>query len=131
MDQRLNIPESDHMFSRGNAEEEIAHRAFEAQLSHTRNMINQLETHPHFTDDCGEYLAHALEVTSRLMNARQDGAGALYAEMMDMLQPAADDDQEQEGAQVSDLLMFSTDSLASELVDWAKANGAKDFDDAD
>ena len=125
---RLNLPDDSALFSRGNQEEAKAHRAFEAQLAHTRNMINQLEDHPHFTDDCGEYLSHALEITNRLMMARQDGAEALYAEMMDMLKPAEDADQPEDGAGVSDLLNYSMDSIANELYEWAKANGGKDWD---
>lgn len=125
------IEDDNVLFSRGDTPEiEAAHRAFEAQLGHTMNMIKQMETHPHFTDDCGEYLAHALELSSRLQGVRQDGAEALYEMMVEMLKPVPEEwEGRPESEWISDILNYSSDALAPEMLAWAKANGAKDWDD--
>ena len=107
-----------------------AHQAFIAQLGHTMKMIKQLEGHPHFSDDCGEYLAHALELSSRLQGVRQDGPEALYETMKEMLQPVKEEwEGRPENEWVSDLLNYSSDSIAPELYEWAKKNGAKDWEE--
>lgn len=105
----LNIPENEVLFERGNSKElQKAHCVFEAQLGYTMNMIKQLEAHPHFTDDCGEYLAGALELSFSMQNARQEGVQALYDQMMELLK---------EGNEVA------SDSYSKELVEWMEEQG--------
>lgn len=54
-----------------------AQLAFEGQLVHVSNLINQAKEHPHFTDDCGEYLRSALELAAALASARENGIESL------------------------------------------------------
>lgn len=123
---KLGISEDSVLFSRGESPKVIeAHLAFEAQLAYTRDLINQLVDHPHFTDDCGEYLASALELSAELQGVRQDGPEALYGKMIEMLKPDPDEwEGRPESEWVSQILNYAT--VAPELVEWAMANGAKD-----
>lgn len=61
-----------------------AQRALDAQLYHTVDLINGLARHPHYTDDCGEYLRAALELSADLMSARENGLEDLYARLLDL-----------------------------------------------
>lgn len=52
---------------------EVAEEAFKAQLAHTASLIqSQLTTHYHPTDDCGDYLMAALELSATLAGARSN-----------------------------------------------------------
>jgi hypothetical protein len=125
---KLGIGEDSILFSRGDRPAVIeAHRAFEAQLAHTKDLIIALADHPHFTDDCGEYLATALELSAELQGVRQDGPEALYNKMVEMLEPDLDEWRGYpESEWISQILNYATDGIAPELVEWAMANGAKD-----
>lgn len=121
-DVELNIPEDNVLFQPSSYGSEVrkAHEAFVAQLAHTMKLIKQLEEHPHFSDDCGEYLAHALELSTKLQAARQDGPEALYDEMVKMLEPSEEDPE------ISDIMQYSTDGMSAQLNQWALDHGAKD-----
>lgn len=61
-----------------NEEELAAQNALEAQLQYTQERIeNMLTKHPHYGDDCGEYLRSALELSARLMFGRENGIEGL------------------------------------------------------
>jgi hypothetical protein len=125
----LSITEDEVLFSRGSTPEvQAAHRAFEAQLAHTMNMIKQMEYHPHFTDDCGEYLAAALEISADLQMQRQEGAEALYEYMVERVKPNPKDWDENtpEAERIPDLLNYAGDGIASEITGWVKSQGWKD-----
>src|SRR6266576_6565697 len=60
------------------AQELAAQALFEVQLKFTADMINRLrEDHPHYTDDCGDYLMAALELSDLLAVERAEGIEAL------------------------------------------------------
>lgn len=61
-----------------NAEELAAQLALEAQLESTATLITEtLTKHPHFTDDCGEYLSSMLTLSAKLMGGRENGITGL------------------------------------------------------
>jgi len=63
-----------------NDDELKAQEALEAQLRQTQSMIEtMLTTHQHYTDDCGEYLRSALELSASLASARENGVEELVA----------------------------------------------------
>lgn len=64
---------------------ERAEEVFKAQLEHTATLINhQLTDHWHPTDDCGDYLHAALDLSARLSFARADGLNALVDEFFEL-----------------------------------------------
>lgn len=112
----LNIVEEDGYFFgfRGEGEVEKAHRAFEAQLKHTMNMIKSLEGHPHFVDDCGDYLFAALELSADMMSPRQNGPEDLHEWMVNEMK----------------VWVYATDGVAEEVYEWAREHGkAEEPDD--
>jgi len=55
-------------------EEAAAQKMLEGQLTYTANMaLENIKNHPHYTDDCGEYLRSALELSAYLMSEREEG----------------------------------------------------------
>lgn len=55
-----------------------AQQALEAQLLLTSQLIEEVLTrHSHYTDDCGEYLRSALDLSASMMSARENGIDAL------------------------------------------------------
>jgi hypothetical protein len=55
-----------------------AQEALEAQLQLTGQLIEEMLTrHSHYTDDCGEYLRSALDLSTSMMSARENGIDAL------------------------------------------------------
>lgn len=70
-----------------------AQEALEAQLKQTQSMIGEmLTTHPHFTDDCGEYLRSALELAASLMSAREEGVEELVRWFTDAAEAGVEHD---------------------------------------
>ena len=69
------MAEDDNIFTRDFTEEEAAaQKLLEAQLTYTANMaLENIKSHPHFTDDCGEYLRSALELSAAFMTERENG----------------------------------------------------------
>jgi hypothetical protein len=60
---------------------------FEAQLKYTANYINRLvDSHPHYTDDCGDYLASALLLSLKMAESRQEGIDSFMEWMKEQQQ---------------------------------------------
>jgi hypothetical protein len=112
------------IFSIKDAPQELqnAQAVLEAQLRHTANLIQSaLTDHPHFTDDCGEYLRSALELSAFLASRREDGLEAL----LDGLKELAEAEEVEEAVGVApqvvgevDLKLendFASDGVAGEV----------------
>lgn len=95
-------------------EEERYQQALEAQLLHTKKKIEDaLGDHPHFTDDCGEYLSSALELSAFLQSGRENGMEGL----IDAFKELAEDDGESAlwNNFASDGISLEVDKLVVEL----------------
>ena len=91
-----------------------AEELFKAQLSHTAAQINsQLGDHYHPTDDCGDYLDAALDLSLRLSSARSNGVEDLSMELLRLLNPTDD----KGNVNWED---YATDGVAQEIVEWAE-----------
>lgn len=66
--------------------------AFEGQLVHLADCIKQLPTHPHFSDDCGDYLFSALDLATQLQLARMDGVHDLYDKFLSLTETSPSHD---------------------------------------
>lgn len=98
-------------------DEKAAQLVLHAQLNLTRNMIEQLEGHPHFSDDCGEYLWAALSLGAELMDARQNGPDALHEALVMM-------------SEVQGEWEYASDAMTEEYIQWMKnhkAEGVEEF----
>jgi hypothetical protein len=107
---------------RGETELEIkAHLAFEAQLRYTAQMIDRvLTSHAHYTDDCGDELLAALDLSMQLQQARMDGPESvlMFIRTLAMRSDCAEDGEE--GPVYTVLAMEYADSC-SELSDLVSA----------
>jgi hypothetical protein len=116
------FPQVPNVPYRGENELEIkAHLAFEAQLRHTEKLIHSaLNDHAHFTDDCGEYLSAALDLSSQLSSARENGT----KELLDQFELFAGPDPEDPDADYSKMeTLFATDGVADEVNNFISALG--------
>jgi hypothetical protein len=99
-------------------EEDLAQEVLEAQLRHTSSLITRsLTTHPHFTDDCGEYLRSALELAAYLASAREDGVEALLASLDELSK------LQEDASEPDDYILYenyATDGIAPEVLDFIR-----------
>jgi hypothetical protein len=88
-----NLITSTDVFIDGMSEEQLkAQEVFEAQLRFTAEMINRMTTtHRHYTDDCGDDLSAALDLSNDLQRARMDGPDALIERLTALAQPTEED----------------------------------------
>lgn len=98
-------------------EEKKAMVALNGQLLHTQLMIKTtLTEHPHYTDDCGEYLRSALELSYRLMSARENSIEDLIArlkELGEVQQPA-----EVFGGEIRLFSDYASDGIAPQIFEY-------------
>lgn len=83
-------------------EEDMAEEVFKAQLRHTAHIINHSLTTERFTDDPGDYLYAALDLSTELQQAAMDGSGASILAAIERL----------------DIDNFATDGVVQELRDF-------------
>lgn len=96
------------LFTEGMTEEQLAYQAlFENQLKYTADMINRLrEGHKHYTDDCGDYLSAALDLSAKMQDQRMEGIETFTAWMNEMKD---DDDFWQD---------FASDGVSPQIYEW-------------
>lgn len=101
-----------------NSEQVEAHLAFESQLRYTQEMLRQtLEEHAHYTDDCGDYLGAALELSYKLQDARTMGVEELLEVMENLIK------EDEEGR--SEYENFASDGVSQGFDEWARKQGWK------
>ena len=99
-------------WTRDFTDQELEYQAvLEAQLKHTVKMINQMVTvHPHYTDDCGDYLFSALELSRDMMLHRMDGIH-IFVKWLDDMKKLDEDDEDS-------ISNYASDGVAPEVYEF-------------
>lgn len=123
----MTFPQVSNVPFRGESElEQKAHMALEAQLLHTERMIHTtLNEHAHYTDDCGEYLSSALELSANLMSARENGTEELLGFFKELAELDEEDDSEDKLSKVFN--NYASDGITKEVSDFIMELGGKDY----
>jgi hypothetical protein len=96
-------------------EEIAAEEAFTAQLKYTAEMIDGMVKdggHHHFTDDCGDYLFAALDISRDLQAARMNGP----EDLIEALKEYAVAEEGYEGEDIRKIDMMACDGVSPGLM---------------
>lgn len=106
-------------------EQRILQEVFEAQLLHLAKMIKEsIPNHRHYTDDCGDYLTAALDLSSKMAEMRIEGIEVFEDEMEEWRKEArayedpSGEPDDYHGAEAYLLNNYASDGIAPEVYTW-------------
>lgn len=104
-------------------EEHAAEDLFEAQLKYTAEMITRLTTdHQHYTDDCGDYLTSALEISLNFAVQRAEGIDNFNRWLHSLVNSSEEFEE-------FDIKEFASDGISPAVYKFFSDNGKPIFED--